>query len=74
MATVVIRVDITLTSGYTKTTFPAPPGGSGNTTLNSTSSVVDQYAEICRKFWVDQFQAVDPNANADVTVTTQTVT
>jgi hypothetical protein len=73
MATVVIRVDITLTSVFTKTTMPGAPGGAA-ATLASTASVVDAYAENCRRFWVDQFQGLVPNPNEITTISTQTVT
>lgn len=73
MATIVIRVDITVTSAYTKTTLPGGPVSTGDRTLSSTASAVDKIAEINRKFWSDQFDGAGVPDSA-VTISTQTVT
>jgi hypothetical protein len=80
MSTIVIRVDVTWTTtsagGYTKTTLPANPAAGINSarTLDFPDPALQAIAEEARKKVVQLVQALDPNANANCTISTSTVT
>jgi len=76
MATIVIRVDVTVTSSFTKTTLPPAASDASGTarTMASTDKGVTDYAERARQYWRDQFNGIVPNADAAVTVSNITIT
>ena len=80
MSTIVVRVDVTWTTtsagGVTKTTLPPAASDASGTarTIGSTDKGIADAAEEFRKRLVKNFLAVDPNANADCVITTQTTT
>lgn len=82
MSTIVFRCDVTWTTtgsgGYTKSTLPATAAGGSARTIDISSTVADPalqaiFEDFRRKI-VQCVQALDPNANANVTITTKSVT
>ena len=78
MSTIVVNVAVTWTTtnagGVTKTTLPPAPGSTAARTWASTDKALGDAAEYFRQWVRDQVQGLDSNADANCTITTQTVT
>jgi hypothetical protein len=62
---IAIAITVTDNASVTKTTIPSP---TGNRTMAATDKWVTDLAEKTRQLVVQQFQAIDPAANTNITV------
>lgn len=66
MSTIAIAITATWAGPFTATTIPSP---TGSRTLATGDDAINRLAEQVRVYVKDMFEAVDPAANAHVTVT-----